>query len=214
MRSRHISASARARPGTGSSDSISRSVSIPPTWAKTRPVAEALGSANNDNATRAIRSPCVCSANVAMIGVLSLPGHRRGTHPPVDNGFPLPEHGRKLGDEAGLSAARVLRDGPFEGTRFIAASTTEDRGAMTRKERPAMLRTSVALSARGHGVLRSAPTNLLPNAIRTRRALKWGISTMLLAVPCFYVAAICTTIVNECGPGWLHLLVLLLVWFP
>ena len=44
-----------------------------------------------------------------------------------------------------------------------------------------MLRTSVALSARGYGVLRYAPTNLLLNAIRTRRGLKWGVPAMLLA---------------------------------
>ena len=75
-----------------------------------------------------------------------------------------------------------------------------------------MLRTSVALSARGYGVLRYAPTNLLLNAIRTRRGLKWGVPAMLLAVPYFYAAAICTTIINDGGPGWLYLLVLLFVW--
>lgn len=75
-----------------------------------------------------------------------------------------------------------------------------------------MLRTSVALSARGYGVLRYAPTNLLLNAIRTRRGLKWGIPAMLLAGVYFYAAAICTTIINGGGPGWLYLLVLLFVW--
>lgn len=75
-----------------------------------------------------------------------------------------------------------------------------------------MLRTSVALSARGYGVLRYAPTNLLINAIRTRRGLKWGIPAMLLAGVYFYAAAICTTIINDGGPGWLYLLVLLFVW--
>lgn len=75
-----------------------------------------------------------------------------------------------------------------------------------------MLRTSVALSARGYGVLRYAPTNLLLNAIRNRRGLKWGIPAILLAAPYFYAAAICTTIINDGGPGWLHLLVLLFVW--
>lgn len=75
-----------------------------------------------------------------------------------------------------------------------------------------MLRTSVALSARGYGVLRYAPTNLLLNAIRTRRGLKWGLPAMLLAVPYLYAAAICTTIINDGGPGWLYLLVLLFVW--
>ncbi|WP_447947437.1 hypothetical protein [Microbacterium lacticum] len=76
-----------------------------------------------------------------------------------------------------------------------------------------MLRTSVALSARGYGVLRYAPTNLLLNAIRTRRGLKWGIPAMLLAVPYLYAAAICTTIINDGGPGWLYMLVLLFVCY-
>ncbi|GAA3799121.1 sulfate permease [Micrococcus endophyticus] len=75
-----------------------------------------------------------------------------------------------------------------------------------------MLRTSVALSARDYGVLRYAPANLLINTIRTRRGLKWGIPAMLLAVPYLYAAAICTTIINDGDPGWLYLLVLLLVW--
>lgn len=75
-----------------------------------------------------------------------------------------------------------------------------------------MLRTSVALSARGYGVLRYAPTNLLLNAIGTRRGLKWGVPAMLLAVLYLYAAATCTTIINDDGPGWLYLLVLLFVW--
>ena len=144
-------------------------------------MAASFGSANIDNATRAIRSPCICSASVAMIGVLSLKGHRRGTRSRSGDGFSLSEHGRRLSDEAGSSATRVLRDGPFEGTRFIAASMTEHRRAMTRKVRPAMLRTSVALSARGYDVLRYAPTNLLLNAIPTRRGLKWGVGARVVA---------------------------------
>ncbi len=76
-----------------------------------------------------------------------------------------------------------------------------------------MLRSSVALSARTYGVLRYAPTNLLIAAIRnTRRGLKWGIPAMLLAVVYFYAAAICPTIIDNGGPGWLYLLVLLFVW--
>ena len=35
---------------------------------------------------------------------------------------------------------------------------------------------------------------------------------MLLAGVYFYAAAICTTIIYDGGPGWLHLLVLLFVW--
>ncbi|AZS40112.1 hypothetical protein CVS54_01435 [Microbacterium oxydans] len=75
-----------------------------------------------------------------------------------------------------------------------------------------MLRQSMNLSARGYGVLRYAPTNLLLNAIRTRRGLKWGVPAMLLAVPYLYAAAICTTIINDDGPGWLYLPVLLFIW--
>lgn len=76
----------------------------------------------------------------------------------------------------------------------------------------AILRTFVAISARGNGVLRYAPTNLLLNAIRTRRGLKWGIPAILLAMPYLYAAAIRTTIINDGGPGWLYLLILLSVW--
>ncbi|WP_338027532.1 sulfate permease [Actinotalea caeni] len=61
-------------------------------------------------------------------------------------------------------------------------------------------------------MLRYAPTNLLLNAIRTRRGLKWGIPAMLIAALYLYAAAICTTIINDGGPGWLYLLVLLYVW--
>lgn len=56
-RSRHIRRSARVRPGTGSSDSTSLTVSIPPTWARMCPVVASLGSAIIDSAIRAILSP-------------------------------------------------------------------------------------------------------------------------------------------------------------
>jgi hypothetical protein len=59
---------------------------------------------------------------------------------------------------------------------------------------------------------RYAPTNILLDAIRTRRGLKWGIPAMLLAAPYLYAAAICTTVIDRGGPGWLNILVLLLVW--
>lgn len=59
---------------------------------------------------------------------------------------------------------------------------------------------------------RYAPTNILLDAIRTRRGLKWGIPAMLLAAPYLYAAAICTTIINEGGPGWLNILAVLFIW--
>ncbi|MFV0461180.1 MAG: hypothetical protein ACK5MT_20705 [Actinomycetales bacterium] len=66
-----------------------------------------------------------------------------------------------------------------------------------------MLRLSLALSARTHGWLRYAPTNLLAAAIRTRRGLKWGMAAMLLSAPYLYAAAICTAIIGNGRPGWL-----------
>lgn len=61
-------------------------------------------------------------------------------------------------------------------------------------------------------VLRYVPTNLLLNAIRTRRGRKRGIPAMLLGVPYLYATVIGTTIVNGGGAGWLNLLVLLFFW--
>jgi len=59
---------------------------------------------------------------------------------------------------------------------------------------------------------RYAPTNILLDAIRTRRGLKWGTPAMLLAAPYLYAAAICTTVLDRGGPGWLNILVILFVW--
>ena len=75
-----------------------------------------------------------------------------------------------------------------------------------------MLRTSVALSARSYGVLRYAPTNLLLNAIRTRRGLKWGIPAMLLAIPYFGIALWLARIIETGAPGWLNVAVLICLW--
>ena len=76
-----------------------------------------------------------------------------------------------------------------------------------------MIRLIWTLSAHTRYCLRRyMPTNRLLDAIRRRRNLKWGIPAMLLAVPYLYAAAICTTIINDGGAGWLYLLVLLFVW--
>ncbi len=75
-----------------------------------------------------------------------------------------------------------------------------------------MFRLPLALSARTHGLLRYAPTNLLAAAIRTRRGLKWGMAVMLLAAPYLYAAAISTTIISNGGTGWLNILVVLFIW--
>ena len=60
---------------------------------------------------------------------------------------------------------------------------------------------------------RYMPTNIALDAIRTRRGLKWGVPAMLLAVPYLLAAAFCTGLLNDGGPGWLNLLVLLFICY-
>ena len=55
------------------------------------------------------------------------------------------------------------------------------------------------------------PTNILLDALRTRRGLRWGIPAMLLSVVYFATAYWCTTLIADGGPGWLHLIVLLCI---
>lgn len=59
---------------------------------------------------------------------------------------------------------------------------------------------------------RYMPTNILLDALRTRRGLKWGVPAMLLATPYLVAAWLCATWVAGGGPGWVNLLVLLFVW--
>ncbi len=59
---------------------------------------------------------------------------------------------------------------------------------------------------------RYMPTNILLDAIRTRRGLKWGVPAMLLAVPYLLLASICVQLIADGGPGWLHLVVLWAIW--
>mgnify|MGYP001124968169 CR=1 FL=1 len=59
---------------------------------------------------------------------------------------------------------------------------------------------------------RYMPTNILLDAFRQRRGLKWGIPAMLLAAPYLVAAWLCSTWVADGGPGWVNLLVLLFVW--
>ncbi len=59
---------------------------------------------------------------------------------------------------------------------------------------------------------RYMPTNILLNAIRTRRGLKWGVPAMLLTLPYLYVASLCTALVNGGAPEWLYVVALVCVW--
>lgn len=57
-----------------------------------------------------------------------------------------------------------------------------------------------------------APTNVLLRRLRTRRGLRWSIPMMLLGVLYLWIAAICSILVQQGGPGWLHLIVALCIW--
>lgn len=59
---------------------------------------------------------------------------------------------------------------------------------------------------------RYMPTNILLDAIRTRRGFKWGAPAMLLAVPYLLIANVCTGLIDNGAPGWLHLVVLWAIW--
>jgi len=56
------------------------------------------------------------------------------------------------------------------------------------------------------------PTNILLDALRTRRGLKWGVPAMLIAAPYLLGAWLLTVWIADGGPGWLNLLVLLFTW--
>lgn len=76
-----------------------------------------------------------------------------------------------------------------------------------------MFRLIWALSVRTRYFLRRyMPTNILLDAIRTRRGLRWRVPAMALAIPYLYAASICAQLAENGGPGWLHLLVLLFIW--
>ena len=76
-----------------------------------------------------------------------------------------------------------------------------------------MIRLLWELSAHARYYLRRyMPTNIALDAIRTRRGLKWGLPAMLLAAPYLLGVYYCVTVIEDGGPGWLNLVVLLCVW--
>lgn len=76
-----------------------------------------------------------------------------------------------------------------------------------------MIRTTWNLSQKTAPILRAwLPTNVLRDAIYTRCGLKWGVPAMLLAGPYLYAAAICRELIEDGGPGWLNLLLILFIW--
>ncbi len=61
-------------------------------------------------------------------------------------------------------------------------------------------------------LLRYAPTNVLLIRTHGRHGLRWFLLAIGLAAVLFYAAAICTTILKHNCPGWLNILVVLLIW--
>ncbi len=59
---------------------------------------------------------------------------------------------------------------------------------------------------------RYMPSNRLLDAVRRRRGLRWGIPAMLIAAPYLLIASICTRLIDDGGPGWLHLVVFWAIW--
>jgi hypothetical protein len=71
----------------------------------------------------------------------------------------------------------------------------------------------LGLTARSYyAVRRFMPTNLVLDAIHTRRGLKWGVPAMLLAVPYSFATAMCVGLVEAGGSRLLNVLALLFAW--
>lgn len=76
-----------------------------------------------------------------------------------------------------------------------------------------MFRLLIVVSIHVRNFLRRyMPTNILADAIRARRGMKWGPAAMLLAVPYFAAAVWIAGLIDQGAPGWLHLFVLLTIW--
>jgi hypothetical protein len=71
----------------------------------------------------------------------------------------------------------------------------------------------LAASIAVHNLLRRwMPTNVIRDLGCTRQGLKWGVPTMLLAVPYFVIAYWLTTLLADGALGWLNLLVFVCIW--
>ena len=59
---------------------------------------------------------------------------------------------------------------------------------------------------------RYMPTNILLDAIRTRRGLKWGVPAMLVAIPYLLAASVCTALIDGGASRWLYVVALVCIW--
>ncbi len=56
------------------------------------------------------------------------------------------------------------------------------------------------------------PTNILLDAMRTRRGLKWGVPAMLFGVVYLLIAVTCTELIEQGWSPWLYLVFFLALW--
>jgi hypothetical protein len=71
----------------------------------------------------------------------------------------------------------------------------------------------LGLTARTYyAVRRFMPTNIVLDALHTRRGLKWGLPATLLAIPYVLGMVLCVGLLEAGGSGWLNLLALLFAW--
>jgi len=57
------------------------------------------------------------------------------------------------------------------------------------------------------------PTSIAIDLLRSRSGLKWAVPAALAAVPAYlFAAAMASYAVDRGGPGWLHAVVILLLW--
>lgn len=63
-----------------------------------------------------------------------------------------------------------------------------------------------------HALLWWTPTNLVLDAIRTRKGLRWGVPAMVLSAPFFGIMYLCIHLLQAGGPGWLNFVVLWAFW--
>lgn len=63
-----------------------------------------------------------------------------------------------------------------------------------------------------YSLRRFMPTNILLDALHTRRGLKWGMPSVILSVPYAVAAVLCAGLVEGGESGWLNLLAILFAW--
>ena len=56
------------------------------------------------------------------------------------------------------------------------------------------------------------PTNIFINAVRTRRGMKWGMLAWATLPIYYFIGTHITDYLAAGGPGWLNLVVLVIIW--